>query len=300
MFYFSYTERTIGIPYAVFMPESSQTLPARDAVELLRVVALAALVHDPRRRVIVALNALCQSLKCDMISAAQSHINPATGATHFEEMILCGELPEQRKDEVLAYLGGDHSSDLFYAAFGHATAQAVAKNPRIDAVVYRRQDLVSDADWYPSEHVRTTRARIGVDAAIYAGLPTRQLGVWVGAGFHRCVGQPQFTEVERELVRIFLLGSRPLFEAFHGAGKASGPFLAKLTPRQRELIFALMQGFSAKEIAARMGLSVHSVNTYCNRLFRQLNISGRGELIRLCQDRGVFIHTSSSPSPDNL
>lgn len=274
------------------MPEDTRTLLARDAIDLIRAVGYAALVHEPRRRVIVALNPLCRTISCDMISAAQSHIDPATGATHFEEMILCGELPEQRKDEVIAYLGVDHSSDLFYAAFGRATAEAVAADPTIDAVVFRRQDLVSDKDWYPSEHYRTTRTSIGVDAAIYAGLPTRQRGVWVGAGFHRRQGQPQFSEADREVVRVFLLGARPLFEAFHGAGKASGPFLATLAPRQRELVYALVQGFTAKEIASRMGLSVHSVNTYCNRLFRQLGISGRGELIRLCQERGVFVHTN--------
>jgi DNA-binding NarL/FixJ family response regulator len=113
--------------------------------------------------------------------------------------------------------------------------------------------------------------------------------VWIGAGFHRVQGRPQFSEQDREVARAFLLGASPLFEAFHAAGKASGPFLATLTSRQREMVYALLEGFSAKEIAARLGLTTSSVNTYCKRLYRALGVSGRGELVRLCNERGVFV-----------
>jgi DNA-binding CsgD family transcriptional regulator len=265
------------------------TLPTSIAIKIARAVGRASVVGEPRRRIVVALTEMCEVLGCDMITAAQSRIDPATGATHFEEMVLCGELPDHHKDRVLAYLGTDHESDVFYAAFGRATAGVVAANPLIEAVVFRRQDLVPDSDWYSSKHYRTTRTAVGVDAAIYAGLPTRQRGVWIGSGFHRVQGRPQFSEEDREVVRAFLLGASPLFEAFHAAGKASGPFLATLTSRQREMVYALLEGFSAKEISARLGLTTSSVNTYCKRLYRALGVSGRGELVRLCNERGVFV-----------
>jgi DNA-binding CsgD family transcriptional regulator len=275
------------------MNEVSLRLP--EAIGVMRAIGLAAVIEEPRRRVVVALTELCRVLSCDMITAAQSLIDPQTGKTHFEEMVLCGELPEEGKDKVIAYLGRDHSDDPFYAAFGVATAKVVSSNPRVDVVAFRRQDLVPDSQWYNTDHYLTTRTAIGVDAAIYAGLPTRQRGVWVGSGFHRRMGRPQFSAEECDLVRAFLLGARPLFDAFHAAGKASGPFLASLTPRQRELVYALLAGFTAKEIAARLGLSVHSVSTYCKRLYQRLGVSGRGELVRLCNDRGVISHVSMEP-----
>lgn len=273
-------------------------LSMRTAVSVMQAIARAAVVDDPRRRVVVALTELCRFMRCDMITAAQSRIDPQTGATHFEEMVLCGELPEDNRDKVISYLGRDHSDDPFYAAFGRATAEIVAANPSVDVVVFRRQDLVPDKEWYPTHHYNTTRTEIGVDAAIYAGLPTRQRGVWVGSGFHRRMGREQFSSEDCDVVRAFLLGAKPLFDAFHAAGKASGPFLATLTPRQREILYALLEGFSAKEIAARRGLSVHSVNTYCKRLYKILGVSGRGELVRLCNDRGVILHVSADSTPD--
>jgi DNA-binding CsgD family transcriptional regulator len=268
-------------------------------VGVVRAIGMAAVVGEPRRRVIVALTELCRVLACDLITAAQSRIDPATGQTHFEEMLLCGELASEREDRVLAYLASDHSADPFYAAFGVATARVMTDRPETEVVVFRREDLVGDGAWYASEHYRTTRSPIGIDAAMYAGLPTRQRGVWIGAGFHRRCGGPAFTDAERDLVRIFLLGARPLFEAFHASGKSAGPFLATFNARQRELIYALLGGYTSKEIAARTGLAPSSVNTYVKRLYREMGVSGRGELVRLCNERGVFLSGSTgtgSPS----
>ncbi len=256
----------------------------------MQAISRAAIVSDPRRRVIVALTEALRLLNADMGTAAESFIDPATGETHFQEMILCGEIEDSRKQRVIDYLAGSHADDPMYAAFGVA---ASTESPDAPIVIRRRQELISDASWYASVHYTTVRTSIGVDAAIYAGLRTRLRGVWVGSGFHRRIGRPQFTDQDVRLLRCFLLGARPLFEAFADTPKGAGPFLSTLTRRQRDLLYALLEGLSAKEISSRLGITVQSAQTYCKRLYQTLGVSGRGELVRLCLQKGVMLDETS-------
>ena len=53
-----------------------------------------------------------------------------------------------------------------------------------------------------------------------------------------------------------------------------------LSPRQREILLFLAEGFSYKEIGARLNLSVKTVDTHKYNLMRKLNIQSRAGLIR--------------------
>lgn len=271
------------------MHTPGDTLTTTDAIGLLQAVAFAALFPDARQRLTVALSEFARQVDADMVTAVQSFIDPATGQTHFEEMLVCGQLEDHRKQGVISYLATAHADDPFYAAFGVAAAKAASDDPGLQIFIARRQELVADDAWYSSEHYRTTRTRIGVDAAIYAGIRTRLRGVWVGSGLHRHQGRPQFTARDQFLARSFFLGCRPLFDAFADSPKGAGPFLAGLSVRQRELVFALLAGLASREIGARLGLTEQSVQTYCKRLYKRLGISGRGELVRLCHAKGVVL-----------
>ena len=271
------------------MNKLAPQLSLSSATALLQAVSRAAIAEDPRRRVLVALSGICAVMNADMVTAAESHIDPATGETHFQEMLLCGDIEDSRKNEVINYLAQSHDSDPMYAAFGLAVAQQAQADPNIQLAIHRRQDLVPDDQWYDTEHYRTTRTKVGVDSAIYAGLRTRVPNVWVGAGFHRRQGRPQFDAADVHLASCFLLGARPLFDSFASTNKGAGPFLSQLTLRQREVTYALLEGLTAKEIASRLGLSEQSAETYCKRLYRRLEVSGRGELVRLCNQKGVIL-----------
>ena len=54
----------------------------------------------------------------------------------------------------------------------------------------------------------------------------------------------------------------------------------RLTPRERDILDALAQGLSSKQIAQRNGLSVRTVETHRLNLKRKLNIEGQAELIK--------------------
>ncbi len=56
--------------------------------------------------------------------------------------------------------------------------------------------------------------------------------------------------------------------------------LDRLTPRERDILDALAEGLSSKQIALQTGLSVRTVETHRLNLKRKLEIEGQAELIK--------------------
>jgi two-component system nitrate/nitrite response regulator NarL len=54
----------------------------------------------------------------------------------------------------------------------------------------------------------------------------------------------------------------------------------RLTPRERDILDALAEGLSSKQIAQRNDLSVRTVETHRLNLKRKLDIEGQAELIK--------------------
>jgi DNA-binding NarL/FixJ family response regulator len=57
------------------------------------------------------------------------------------------------------------------------------------------------------------------------------------------------------------------------------PPTPKLSPRLDRTLRGLLQGQSEKEIAADVGVSVHTVHEYVKELHRRLGVNSRGELL---------------------
>lgn len=57
--------------------------------------------------------------------------------------------------------------------------------------------------------------------------------------------------------------------------------LARLTPKEREILLLVADALSSKEIAARLGIAKTSVDTYCNRARAKLGVKDRYEAARL-------------------
>ena len=64
----------------------------------------------------------------------------------------------------------------------------------------------------------------------------------------------------------------------NGAAKSLSAGLG-LSPRVRQTLDGLLRGDQEKEIAARMGVSKHTVHVYVKQLYRRFNVSSRGELL---------------------
>jgi DNA-binding NarL/FixJ family response regulator len=64
-----------------------------------------------------------------------------------------------------------------------------------------------------------------------------------------------------------------------------GPPIA-LSPRERELLGHLVEGLTAKEIADRLDVSIHTTNTHTRNLFTKLGVHSRAAAVaRALRDR---------------
>ena len=65
------------------------------------------------------------------------------------------------------------------------------------------------------------------------------------------------------------------------------PELDQLTPREREVLRLIARGYSYKEVAARLSLSVKTVETHVSSVLRKLQLSTRHQLARWASDRRI-------------
>jgi DNA-binding NarL/FixJ family response regulator len=60
-----------------------------------------------------------------------------------------------------------------------------------------------------------------------------------------------------------------------------------LTPREAEIVALIGAGLQVKQVAAELGISVSSVNTYRNRIFRKTGLPSNAALIRYALRHGL-------------
>ena len=63
------------------------------------------------------------------------------------------------------------------------------------------------------------------------------------------------------------------------------PQLEQLSPREREVMRLIARGYTYKEIARQLSLSVKTVETHVSAVLRKLQLSSRYELTRWATDR---------------
>lgn len=73
-----------------------------------------------------------------------------------------------------------------------------------------------------------------------------------------------------------------VLDAFAGRdpepGKAADPELDLLTAREQDVLLLIARGYTYKEIAGRLHLSVKTIETHVSRVLRKLQLSNRNEL----------------------
>jgi DNA-binding NarL/FixJ family response regulator len=81
-----------------------------------------------------------------------------------------------------------------------------------------------------------------------------------------------------------------VLDAFSGdpPTTVSDPQLDQLSPREREVMRLIARGYTYKEIARRLSLSVKTVETHVSAVLRKLQLSSRHELTRWATDRRLI------------
>jgi DNA-binding NarL/FixJ family response regulator len=80
-------------------------------------------------------------------------------------------------------------------------------------------------------------------------------------------GSPMTTHIARKVVQSF---QRPV---------AANQPTEDLSPREREVLDCLAQGFLYKEIAEKLGISYETVHTYIRRIYEKLQVRTRTEAV---------------------
>ena len=72
------------------------------------------------------------------------------------------------------------------------------------------------------------------------------------------------------------------------ANEDTGETEPPLSPREKEILHLLAQGYSNKEIAEKLVVSPSTVNTHRGNLMNKLGLSTRRELIQYARQRGII------------
>ena len=78
-----------------------------------------------------------------------------------------------------------------------------------------------------------------------------------------------------------------VLDAFSGAAAPASDELDQLSPREREVMRFIARGYTYREVARELVLSVKTVETHVSAVLRKLQLSNRHELARWAQARGV-------------
>jgi DNA-binding NarL/FixJ family response regulator len=80
-----------------------------------------------------------------------------------------------------------------------------------------------------------------------------------------------------------------VLDAFRAGERVGGDAeLDELTPREREVLQLIARGYRYKEIAARLHLSIKTVEAHVSSVLRKLQLSSRHELSRWAQERRLI------------
>ena len=72
-----------------------------------------------------------------------------------------------------------------------------------------------------------------------------------------------------------------------GANDGEGD-LDQLTPREKEVLRHLARGYTYKEIAQQLTISIKTVETHASAVLRKLQLSNRNELSRWAAARRIY------------
>ena len=179
------------------------------------------------------------------------------------------------------FLDGGWVNDAERTRVWHANSQ-----PHVLQVVGRGVDFSrhqtftfdeTHAGWGDGSFHKAEIMPTGLSHMLFSFYPLEP-GVISGIGVHRRVGREAFSPRDRAVVHL-VLGQ---IEWLHRAdtdvpGNTSR--LETLTSREREILIHLLGGGSRKQIADKLGLSLHTLNGHCKKIYASLQVNSRAELL---------------------
>ena len=153
--------------------------------------------------------------------------------------------------------------------------------PRAQAsLTCARRDVITDNVWYNSAFYHDFYRTSSLDDRIESFFWHARSQTIDGICLIRPHDASPFDGRGRKLLRLFhreicrLLGTK--------LADTTGPSVASLSTRLRQVLACLLEGNSEKQVATRLGISRHTVHEYVKRLHRHFGVASRGELLSRC------------------
>ncbi len=148
-------------------------------------------------------------------------------------------------------------------------------------VTRTRAQLYEDQLWYRSATYNEYHKQCGIDHYVFSILRRpnahESKDVYNTLWVHRAVGERGFTRRDWWLMRTIHAQIGEMMGRELAAPGQPGP--GALSPRQRDVLDALLDGDSEKQIAARLKLSQPTVHEHVTAVYRHFEVSSRGELM---------------------
>ncbi|MDX2037030.1 MAG: helix-turn-helix transcriptional regulator [Isosphaeraceae bacterium] len=186
-----------------------------------------------------------------------------------DNLISTGWASESDKDLWAGFIAEGRHRD-------YPTFQRIFQEPG-PLTVKRRRDLVSDRVWLRCTELNEDRRSVGQDDMLLGVYRTPVDRGHISFSVNRAWGDRPFEDRDRRFVRLvceelFALPETSLVRDVRGP-------LARLSPRLRDVLLALVEGDGEKQAALRLGISRHTVHDLVKELYRRFDVSSRGELL---------------------
>lgn len=152
-----------------------------------------------------------------------------------------------------------------------------------DGVALTNRDLYTDRQWRRSVDMLTFGEVCGIDASL---LCCREIvtGEVLDVTLLRAMKRRVHSARDCTLVGVLVAAIMPMLGG--PLARFSEPTAAGLSPRARQVLACFLEGDGDKQVAARLGISVHTANQYAKRIFRHFGVRSRTELLARWVRRG--------------
>lgn len=153
-----------------------------------------------------------------------------------------------------------------------------------DGICLARSEIQPDSDWIGSAESQISTA-MGTDHSLFCfhSIPGAVRAHSV-LQFHRAITRRNFSGRDLAVVREAHAALAPLIGG--PLARFADPSAAELPNRMRRVLACLLDGDGDKQVAARLRLSVHTVNEYTKAIFRHFGVRSRNELLARWVRRG--------------
>jgi DNA-binding CsgD family transcriptional regulator len=174
---------------------------------------------------------------------------------------------DDARDRVLARFRAEHKSNVV----DPQTAAMLARAGQTRACL--RADLLDDKTWNESALYREVLQPLGVeDRLLGCHVVSEDAESYIGVD--RGKNNAPFGERERDLLKLFLLGSTALHRDLMRSRGLIGAELP-LSPREQDVQQLLLTSLTEEQIAVALGLTPRTTHQYVVAILRKWKVSGR-------------------------